>query len=485
MRIDDCARLPQMERSKPTCTRTGGAPIRRSWIARLLAFGGLLLAVQTSAMAGEGDLDPAFGVSGVARAGVTNASVASPDPSMLVQPDGKIVLCATTYDTGTMDFNMLVARLNADGTPDPTFSFDGRVSIDFGNGNSDACTSVARQGDGKLVIGGFTADHSGSGYMFAVARLNTDGSLDTDFGNGSGKSTVPFALGGSSSSALARAVAIQADGRIVLAGSASHPDNNADFAIARLLPDGSLDSSFNLTGKVTVAFDLPAQSTSDVAWAVALDAQGRIVAGGTAGNRFAIARLRANGTLDGDFDSDGRATIDFALGTAGSSAYALAVQRDGRIVLAGQTDNSDSGTSNFDMAVARLQADGSLDSSFGFEGKAVIALNLVPNGSDRAVAVIEQSDGRLLFAGFAIGPGNVSIGAVARLKSNGNLDPSFGASGRHTYDIGFQIGGPAFSGLALQGTLPLACGLITLDAGAHDVIVARLQTELLFADGFD
>ena len=283
----------------------------------------------------------------------------------------------------------------------------------------------------------------------------------------------------------ARAVAIQTDGRIVVAGSAARPDSGRDFAVARLLPDGSLDFTFNLTGKVTVAFGLPSAGLTEGAWALALDEQGRILAAGSASARFAIARLRSNGTLDGDFDSDGRATVDFGLGAVGSVAYALTVQRDGRIVLAGQADTSDSGTLNLDMAAVRMQPDGSLDGSFGFQGKAVIAFDLVANGTDRANTVLQESDGRLLFGGFASGPASNTVGAIARTKSNGDLDPSFGASGRHTYDLGFASGSIAFNSLSLQGTHPISCGVVSVGAGNFDVIAVRLQTELLFANGFD
>jgi uncharacterized delta-60 repeat protein len=486
MQSNERARLPQaLARSRLRPAMASRARAARTPLAWILVLAGLLFAPDRAARAGEGDLDTSFGVNGVAHAGVTNASIASPAPKMLVQPDGKVVLCASTYDVGTDDFNMLVARLNADGTPDPTFSFDGRVSIDFGDGGSDACASIVRQVDGKLVVVGFTDNHLGSGNLFAVARLNADGSLDTGFGNGSGKSTVSFTIGGTTS-ALARAVAIQVDGRIVVAGSAARADSGRDFAVARLLPDGSLDSTFNLTGKVTIGFGLPTSTAAtEGAWAVALDAQGRILAAGTAGTRFAIARLNSNGMLDGDFDSDGRATIDFGLGTAGSKAYALVVQHDGKLVLAGQADTSDSGTPNIDMAAVRMQPDGSLDGGFGFQGKAIIAFDLIPNGGEKVNAVVQESDGRLLFGGVSTGANNSAVGAIARLRSNGDLDLSFGASGRHTYDLGFPSASVGFNSLSLQGTRPVSCGVVSIGAGEFDVIGVRLQTELLFVDGFD
>ena len=475
---------PTQVRTQQSVQAASRAPHWRSPSAHAVALAGLLFATHTAAQAGEGDLDATFGIDGVARAGITNVSAASPAPRMLIQSDGKVVLCATTYDAANADFNMFVARLGANGGLDTSFSFDGRVSIDFGDGGSDGCTSVALQDDGKLVVGGFTDNHLGAGNLFAIARLNVDGSLDTAFGNGSGKVTIPFTIGGTSS-ALARAVAIQADGRIVVAGSAARPDSGRDFAVARLLSDGSLDSTFNLTGKVTIGFGLPLAGLTEGAWALALDRQGRILAAGSAGARFAIARLRANGTLDGDFDSDGLATVDFGLGATGSVAYALAVQRDGRIVLTGRADASDSSTPNFDMAALRMQPDGSLDSSFGFQGKTVVAFNLTANGNDGAYAVLQQSDGRLLLGGYATGPNQGTVGAIARMTLDGDLDPSFGAAGRHTYDLGFDSGSIAFSSLGLQGTHPMTCGVVPVGAGNFDVIAMRMQTELVFATGFE
>src|SRR5262249_40491545 len=153
-----------------------------------------------------------------------------------------------------------------------------------------------------------------------------------------GKVRVAFDLGGDKSD-VANAIAIQADGKIVLAGSAVVAADNRDFAVARLNPNGTLDTTFSGDGRATVGFNLGARK-EDGANAIAIQADGKIVLAGSAaredGNNqydFAVARLNASGTLDTTFSGDGRATADFGAGS--DVAYALAIQADGKIVPVG------------------------------------------------------------------------------------------------------------------------------------------------------
>ncbi|HJT98281.1 MAG TPA: hypothetical protein VJ696_08190, partial [Rhodanobacteraceae bacterium] len=315
-----------------------------TWIERsalALALG----CASFAAAAADGDLDTTYGDGGFRLSGVLDASAQLP-VGMAMQPDGKILICGGEGASPNTDF--YVARFTADGELDTTFNFDGRTTIDFG-GIDDVCTGLVLQSDGKIVVGGST---SGTGVAdFAVARLNADGTLDTaGFGAGTGKAVVAFDLGGSNFD-FADAVAIKADGKIVVAGEAATTANGFDFAVLQLNPDGSRDTSFNLTGRATIGFDL-ASSTSkdDTATRVAIDSAGRIVLSGFADggasnvSDFAVARLLANGTPDPDFSADGKTTVAFDLGGAtggnGDIAYALALQRDGRILIAGAADSS-------------------------------------------------------------------------------------------------------------------------------------------------
>ncbi|MEP7098162.1 MAG: hypothetical protein ABI748_10905, partial [Dokdonella sp.] len=334
------------------------------------------------ANAANGDLDPSFGTGGFRMAGILDGYATIP-AGMAIQSDGKILICEAEGPSSSTDF--FVARFTANGAVDTTFSFDGHTTVDFG-GNADICSGIAVQADGNIVVSGTTTP-SGGNSDFAVARLNSDGTLDvTGFGAGTGKAVYGFDLGGTNAD-TANSLALRPDGRIVVAGSAQTAANGTDFAILQLNTDGSRDTTFNLTGRVTVGFDF-ASSTSkdDSALHVAIDAEGRIVAAGLA-NRvapsntdMAVIRLLANGQLDPDFSADGRATLAFDLGGAGGSnadgAFGMTLDRDGRIVLAGFADSGTTATQNGDVAIARLLPDGSPDATFGIGGKTTIAFDL-------------------------------------------------------------------------------------------------------------
>ncbi len=386
-----------------------------------------------SAVAADGDPDRTFGIDGIAHAGVADAGSSVPTHPV-VQADGKILFCGTRSADGATGSDFFVARFTADGSYDTSFSFDGKVTIDFDNGivaAGDVCSALAVQADGKIVAAGYTqkADFSSA---FAVARLNADGTLDTSFGAGSGKATYVFDAADFDNAASA--VAIQADGKIVLAG-VHRQGANGDFAVLRLLASGALDATFGTKGKTSIAFDLPGStSKDDVATGVAIDAAGNIIIGGSAdaglGNiDFAVARLSPDGKPDANFNADGHETIAFAI-TGGTGKHAavsnsLLIQRDGRIVLAGACDGSTTPASNLDMAAARIFPDGSLDRGFGSGGLTTIPFDLVSQGIDDAFDVVEQGDGKLVLGGDVSAAAGGRAGAAARLNSDGSLDDSF------------------------------------------------------------
>ena len=454
--------------------------------------------------AADGSLDLSFGTSnGLGRAGITDAA-GTGALGPVIQPDGKILICDTRTTNGQSGYDFFVARYNSNGTLDSTFSFDGKTTIDFdGGAGKDECTGIALQSDGKIVVVGITSG-SDKNENFAIARLNSDGTLDTtSFGAGTGKVIVPFDIGGDNNDD-AKAVAIQSDGKIVVAGTVETAANNNDFGIVRLNADGSRDGSFNLTGKVTVGFDFAGSDFDDTVSAVAIDASGNIVVAGNASrgpsaptsNDFAVVRLLPNGQLDSNFDADGRATVGFDLGgNTGSNDDQLAgltILRDGNIVLFGQADTSTTSTPNYDMAVARLFPDGSLDLSFGLGGKAVVAFDLTTNGFDNALAAVEQENGKLVLVGDALySPTPYGLKAAAlRFNRDGSLDAQFGSSGKEVFD--FSLSNPSsqvFSGVALQGTQIIVSGGDVLNRSTTppqvESFVARLGVDLIFANGFE
>ena len=297
-----------------------------------------------------------------------------------------------------------------DGSLDATFDTDGMLRTDIG-GALDQAQGVAIQSNGKIVAAGYA--YTGSYNDFAVVRYNTDGSLDTTFGTG-GKVTTPIGV----TDDQAEAVAIQSNGKIVVAGSSLN-GSDYDFALARYNTDGSLDTTFDGDGKLTTDFS----GAYDYAWAVAIQSNGRIVAAGSStvgtDQNFALARYNTNGSLDGTFDGDGKLTTDF--GSLEEVAYGVAIQADGRIVAAGRSGNGFSG----DFALARYYTNGSLDTTFDTDGKVTTPFS----GEDQARAVAIQPNGKIVTAGLTDSGAGADF-ALARYYTNGSLDISFDGDGK-------------------------------------------------------
>src|SRR5687768_8651350 len=255
-----------------------------------------------------------------------------------------------------------------------------------------------------------------------------DGQLDPTFGGGDGRVNDNF--DGVGRNDQANAVVVQPDGRIVVAVQAPFPDRGYDFGLARYNPDGTLDPTFGAGGKVLTDFPYPVNS-GDRPLALALQPDGKIVAAGTANLDFALARYNADGSLDASFGAGGLVVTDFFAN--GDTAYGVSVQPDGKIVAAGQAFRPNSTGSDF--AVARYNADGSPDTTFG-DADAGTGARLGRVATDfeawndigRGVAL--QADGRIVVAGYAQTPStNHDDFALARYNSDGTLDPSFGGDG--------------------------------------------------------
>jgi len=358
----------------------------------------------------DGSLDTSF--SGDGKALIPVGTGADYGYSVALQADGKIIVAGTSVNSGANDFS--VVRLNADGSLDTSFSGDGKLLIPVGSGN-DYGYSVAIQADGKILIAGFSA--VGNGNDFSIVRLNADGSLDTSF-SGDGKAIIPA----SASSDNGYSVALQADGKILIAGSGSN--GGADVCVVRLNADGSLDTSFGGDGTVLI----PVGSSNDYGYSVAVQADGKIVVAGYSVNSgatdFSVIRLNADGSLDTGFSGDGKTMIP--VGSGNDLAYSVAVQADGKILVAGYSVNG----SNNDFSVIRLNADGSLDTGFSGDGKALIP---VGSGDDISRGITVQSDGKILIAGYSY-IGSDTDFSVVRLNADGSLDTGFNGSTVNTLD---------------------------------------------------
>ena len=335
--------------------------------------------------------------------------------------------------------------------PDPGFGDDGIVTTQVGGpGDWGSAFALAVQADGKLVAaGGLDEDE------FALARYNADGSPDTGFGAG-GKVTTNLTSGGSTYADEARAVSIQSDGKILAAGFAgAFPNsggNAGTFALVRYNANGSLDTGFGTGGKVVI----DGGTLDGPAYAMALQPDGKIVLAGGAFNfdldsssdDFALARFNTDGSLDSGFGDGGIVLTDLG-GSAEDQANAVAIQSDGKIVAAGYGNDFEG-----DFALARYNANGTLDPSFGTGGKVTTPVSTNPNpfNMDAAYALVIQPDGKLVAAGYA--QATTPWGAIredfalVRYNSNGTVDTGFGSGGTATTHFGY-FGGPAH-GLALQ-----------------------------------
>ena len=378
-----------------------------------------------------GALDVAFGADGWAMVdgfvwGTDGARAAT------VQADGSIVAVGLAHNGLNDDF--AAARLTPDGALDPAFGGDGWVTTDFGS--YDVAAGLAVQADGRIVAAGWTYGPFGS--EFALARYTANGELDATFG-GDGRVTTAFSAG---SPAEARALAVQPDGRIVVAGLA-HNGFHPEFGVARYEADGELDETFGTGGRVTTTIGEYAE-----AHAVAIQPDGRIVVAGYAftgsGDEFAVVRYTPDGQLDPTFGSDGQVTV-----AVGSDAYARAValQPSGRIVVAGSTEES----FDYDFALVRLTSSGSLDGSFGTGGR--VTTSFGRNAFAFAVAV--DGDGRIIAAGRAE-EGFGGAFAVARYSAEGEADASFGVDGRMTEPFGGARGGAYAVAVQPDGRLVVA-----------------------------
>ncbi|MBV9960353.1 MAG: hypothetical protein JO360_18140 [Acidobacteria bacterium] len=414
-------------------------------MSRLLLLLTFMLAAQQTLFAALGDLDQTFGTGGKVLTGIGAGAVTG--RGMVIQPDGKIVVAgATNLNAPASDF--LVTRYNTDGTLDTTFDGDGKVTTDFNN-RSDAAFAAAIQPDGRIVVVGVSGTNS-TDKDFAIARYNSDGSLDSSF-DGDGRVVTDFG----NLSDEAAAVAIATTGKIVVAGTTS--SRNGDFAVARYLANGSLDAAFGSGGLVTIdAFCSGNCSNSfERGNSVAIYPDGRIVVAGDARGvgsalvRFAAARYLDSGALDTSFGSFGRASLNIS-GCCGdgSMATAMALQPDGKIVVVGGYKEF-SNQQLRGLAVNRFTANGSFDSTF-FDSN--ITLSPAPaNYQLNSVAL--QPDGKIVAAG-----NYGSAFLVARYMTNGLRDPLFGNNGIVTTEMDpAATGGGAFAvGIQADGKIVAA-----------------------------
>jgi uncharacterized delta-60 repeat protein len=333
---------------------------------------------------------------------------------IVVQPDGKILLAGYgPFGVNSLDYYCY--RLFPDGSLDPSFGNNGLAVIDI-NGGVNECYAMVLQPDGKILLGG--AIHN-TATGFCVVRLNANGTLDGSFGNG-GAAIVAFGDGPD----FAYDLALQADGKIVAAGITAG-GLDLDIALLRLNTNGTLDTSFSFDGKVITSI-----ADDDWAQGVAVSANGKITVAGSAQDTFngtstALIRYNADGTLDNSFGVNGVVETDFSDGV--DEFHELTLSDNGEIIAVGASWNG----SSTDMLVARFLADGSPDNSFSFDGFVESDFN---GGTDRAWSVLIQPDNKILVGGKAtFGAERL---ALIRYAWDGSLDNTFGTNGKVNTQVG-------------------------------------------------
>ncbi len=305
-----------------------------------------------------------------------------------------------------------------DGSLDYSFGSSGKVITDFGLTNEYGY-DLAIQSDGKIIVVGKT--YAGTNYDVAIARYNTNGTLDNTFGYGG-----LIVKNLQNYDDIGQAVILQPDGKILIAGTTFNGSFIRDFCLLRYNSNGTPDNSFGVNGVVIADIG----NIFEYATCLDLQTDGKIIVGGYSANNlnntdFAIVRFNPDGSIDNGFGNNG--IIKTSIGSGNDDLYSIKIQSDGKILAAGTTNNG-----TFDFCLVRYNSDGSLDNSFGNNG---IVITDFDNRYDRATSIQIQPDGKILVGGIAeITNGNMDFACV-RYNTNGTLDNTFGSGGKVTKNI--------------------------------------------------
>ena len=329
--------------------------------------------------------------------------------SIALQSDKKIVVAGTATDTygefGVGD--IVVERYDAQGYRDHSFGYLGKVTA------SGSANALAIQSDGKILVGGSFKNGVGNNYhQFLLLRLDINGSLDTTFAD-SGKAILPFAK-----DAIIKDIVLLSNGQIIVIGGGTD-STFSDFALARYNTDGSLDTYFGTDGKILTDIG----SHNDWAYQAQVQSDGKIILAGYSNNPaksykkdFALARYSADGVLDTTFGENQDGKVTTTLSSDDNTIYDIALQSDNKIVVAGEIVN-DAG--HRVIALARYDANGSIDESFGTLGAVTDDIDASGYSGARSIAV--QADDKILVGNFSYHHGT----SLLRYNKNGSKDTSF------------------------------------------------------------
>jgi uncharacterized delta-60 repeat protein len=411
-----------------------------------------------------------FGLPAATAPGETGPSLAThfdaATAAIAIQPNGLIVTAGSAGASLDEPSDFALARYRADGTLDPKFGAGGKALATFDLPVSGA-SALALQPDGKIVAAGRAGASGNGGSEVALARYRPNGTLDPRFGS-RGKVVTAIDAGSSNARTTASAVALQGDGKIVVAGASTVDLGRFVVSLgflARYLPDGTLDPGFGDAGIVKLGF--PVQPGNNVAAsgvsALAIQPDGKLVVAGydypppdpPLVTNVALARLLPDGKLDPTFGADGEVLTAFGPDN-GAGAAAMGIQRDGKIVVAGWCTRG--------TALARYEPNGDLDQSFGSGGMVVTDRGTAYGGDASALAV--QPDGKIVVAGW-IAPAIRTYFMLARYLPDGKLDPDFGGAG--------VTWGPAW---------PAEASAVAITADGKTVAAGRGPLKMFTSSGF-
>lgn len=426
----------------------------------------VVTALGGASVSAEGDLDTSFGQQGAASVGFETSSQATDDVAtqLALQPDGKLLAAGARGST------LVLARLQPDGSLDATFGDGGRFSAAVDG----VARGLALQSDGKIVLLG------GQVGAFGLLRLRSDGARDGSFGDRS------YGVGGRLVNVpnLRReqvtGMALQADGKIVVAGHGCPDTGSVDcnrhiFFVARFTADGAADTRFGSSGIVRTDF---ATSVSEQPFGIAIQPDGKIVVAGAANVgssdqtdwRFALARYRPNGALDTSFaGGDGKRITNFG-SSIDEAAFDVTIQSDGKIVTSGEANEGSGSLPRWRFALARYLPNGELDPDFGSAGRVLIGSN--PRQL-RSLSLALQPSGRIVVVGKWTLTSTQRGLALVRLLPNGSPDPTF-ASGEGRRFSRFGADSNGLDVVAQPDTRIVVAGWVkNTSGGARDMLVAR------------
>jgi uncharacterized delta-60 repeat protein len=361
----------------------------------------------------DGSLDPSFG-----NGGITITDIGSTNDylnAIVITTDNKIIVGGSTLVNGQGQF--VLAKYTAAGIPDNAFGNHGIITTSFDFSSS--ISSLALQADDKIVATGSV--YTNDGGDFALARYNADGSPDLSF-NSAGKTISNFGFLDVPSS-----VVVNSNGKIYVGGSSADISGFLHFRIARYDEGGSLDPSFNGgTGSIFPGFG----DSYDNLTSIRLDSDGKIVAAGytnlsMTSNDIEVIRVNSDGTIDNNFGTSGNGLVTADIASGEDQCNFLVIQADGKI-LTGGSNAIFTNTVTFTFTCFRFNTDGSADVTFDNAG----SLNdFVPLSNSSYGPVFRQADGKLLAVNF-VNDGTNNRPFLKRLNANGTLDSSYGQNGQ-------------------------------------------------------